>query len=205
MIAALSTSNAERGYPPSIGTDPLRQAIRVVARSPLRHRCATGAAGRLHRHARSSSPPRRSTCTCGPRRRTRCCIRRSPTRRTRWAPRWPGCRGVPVACRADGALDFVVDQRGRCRAGIDAVGQQPVESHRCAHGSRRGRGMGAAPRCAGVQRRVLRRVHLGRPGEHHLASRTRRCRRRPLAVEAFEPRRRCASGSTPATPTSSGT
>src|SRR3954467_5656680 len=29
VIAALSTSNAERGYPPSIGTDSLRQAIRA--------------------------------------------------------------------------------------------------------------------------------------------------------------------------------
>ncbi|HZX54097.1 MAG TPA: aminotransferase class I/II-fold pyridoxal phosphate-dependent enzyme, partial [Ilumatobacteraceae bacterium] len=29
VVAALSTSNAERGYPPSIGTDALRQAIRA--------------------------------------------------------------------------------------------------------------------------------------------------------------------------------
>src|SRR5215212_9613880 len=29
VIAALSTSNAERGYPPSIGSDTLRQAIRA--------------------------------------------------------------------------------------------------------------------------------------------------------------------------------
>ncbi len=115
-----------------------------------------------------------------------------------------GLPRVPVPCRADGALDLSAIAADRRRPCVDAVGQQPVESHWRAHRSGRGRGVGTSSRRAGVQRRVLRRVHLGRPGEHDPASRARRCRRRALAVEALQPRRparrllrrRCRASST---------
>ncbi len=63
-----------------------------------------------------------------------------------------GCRGVPVACRADGgARPRRRSSAGRRGAGVDAVGQQPVEPHRRARpiSARRQRGAAAtACRCS---------------------------------------------------------
>ena len=64
------------------------------------------------------------------------------------------------------------------------------------------RRLGTGPRRARALRRVLRRVHLGRrPPPTVVAARHRRRAGRALAVEALQPGRACASGSTPATPT----
>ena len=58
------------------------------------------------------------------------------------------------------------DRPGRRRAGAVPVGQHAGQPDRRARRSRRGGGLGPGPRRAGVQRRVLRRVHLGRPAAH---------------------------------------
>ena len=52
------------------------------------------------------------------------------------------------------------NRRGR-RAGALPMAEQPVEPDRRPRRSRRGRDLGARARCAGLLRRVLRRVHLG--------------------------------------------
>jgi succinyldiaminopimelate transaminase len=105
VIAALSTSNAERGYPPSIGTDPLRQAIRAW----------------LDRRFDIDVPLSQLAACVGTKElvaTTPQYLRlRTPSKDTVLYPAvaYPtyemgatlaGCRGVPVACRADGALDL---------------------------------------------------------------------------------------------------
>jgi succinyldiaminopimelate transaminase len=105
VIAALSTSGAERGYPPSIGTDPLRQAIRswLDRRFDLDVPLAQLAACVGTKELVATTPQYLRL--------------RTPSKDTVLYPAvaYPtyemgatlsGCRGVPVACRADGALDF---------------------------------------------------------------------------------------------------
>jgi aspartate/methionine/tyrosine aminotransferase len=105
VIAALSTSNAERGYPPSIGTDSLRQAIRAWLDRrfdldvPLTHMAACVGTKEF-----VATTPQYLQL-------------RTPSKDTVLYPAiaYPtyemgatlaGCRGVSVACRADGSLDF---------------------------------------------------------------------------------------------------
>ena len=137
--------------------------------------------------------------------RTPCCTRPSAYPTYEMGATLAGCRPCRSRVAPTVAPRLRRHRRGRRRTGADAVGQQPVQPDRRARRSRRRRGVGSCPRRAGVQRRVLRRVHLGRPAEHDPAARPRRRRRRALAVEAVEPGRRCGSASTPATPTSSTT
>ncbi|MEY2400509.1 MAG: hypothetical protein QOJ08_620 [Ilumatobacteraceae bacterium] len=105
VIAALSTSNAERGYPPSIGTDSLRQAIRswLDRRFDLDVPLAQVAACVGTKELVATTPQYLRL--------------RTPSKDTVLYPAvaYPtyemgatlsGCRGIPVACRADGALDF---------------------------------------------------------------------------------------------------
>jgi succinyldiaminopimelate transaminase len=105
VIAALSTSNAERGYPPSIGTDSLRQEIRswLDRRFDLDVPLAQLAACVGTKELVATTPQYLRL--------------RTPSKDTVLYPAvaYPtyemgatlsGCRGVPVACRADGALDF---------------------------------------------------------------------------------------------------
>ena len=77
----------------------------------------------------------------------------------------------------------------RRRAGAGAVGEQPVQPDRRPRRPRCRGGVGSGPRRAGLLRRVLRRVHVGRSWPQHPRARSRRRRRRPLAVQALEPRR----------------
>jgi succinyldiaminopimelate transaminase len=105
VIAALSTSHAERGYPPSIGTDELRQAIRSW----------------LDRRFDLDVPLSQLAACIGTKEfvaTTAQYLRlRTPSKDTVLYPAvaYPtyemsatlaGCRGVPVNCRPDGALDF---------------------------------------------------------------------------------------------------
>ncbi|MEP7203833.1 MAG: aminotransferase class I/II-fold pyridoxal phosphate-dependent enzyme [Ilumatobacteraceae bacterium] len=105
VVAALSTSNAERGYPPSIGSDPLRQAIRAW----------------LDRRFGIDVPLSQLAACVGTKELVATAPQylrlRTPSKDTVLYPAvaYPtyemgatlsGCRGVPVACRADGALDF---------------------------------------------------------------------------------------------------
>jgi aspartate/methionine/tyrosine aminotransferase len=105
VIAALSTSKAERGYPPSIGTDTLRQAIRswLDRRFDLDVPLAQIAACIGTKEFVATTPQYLHL--------------RTPSRDTVLYPAvaYPtyemgatlaGLRGVPVACRPDGALDF---------------------------------------------------------------------------------------------------
>ena len=105
VIAALSTSNAERGYPPSIGTEPLRQAIRawLDRRFDLDVPLAQLAACVGTKELVATTPQYLRL--------------RTPSKDTVLYPAaaYPtyemgatlaGCRGVAVPCKADGSLDF---------------------------------------------------------------------------------------------------
>ncbi|HEX3090326.1 MAG TPA: aminotransferase class I/II-fold pyridoxal phosphate-dependent enzyme [Ilumatobacteraceae bacterium] len=105
VIAALSTSNAERGYPPSIGSDSLRQAIRswLDRRFDLDVPLAQMAACIGTKEFVATTPQYLHL--------------RTPSKDTVLYPAvaYPtyemgatlaGLRGVPVECRSDGALDF---------------------------------------------------------------------------------------------------
>ncbi len=105
VIAALSTSNSERGYPPSIGSDVLRQAIRawLARRFDLDVPLAQLAACVGTKEFVATTPHYLRL--------------RTPSKDTVLFPAvaYPtyemgatlaGCRGVPVPCRPDGGLDF---------------------------------------------------------------------------------------------------
>jgi succinyldiaminopimelate transaminase len=116
VVAALSTSNAERGYPPSIGTDPLRQAIRawLDRRFDLDVPLAQVAACIGTKEFVATTPQYLRL--------------RTPSKDTVLFPAvaYPtyemgatlaGCRAVPVPCRADGGLDFSkIDSADAARA-----------------------------------------------------------------------------------------
>ncbi|MGZ4792085.1 MAG: aminotransferase class I/II-fold pyridoxal phosphate-dependent enzyme [Ilumatobacteraceae bacterium] len=105
VIAALSTSNAERGYPPSIGSEVLRQAIRawLARRFDLDVPLAQLAACIGTKEFVATTPHYLRL--------------RTPSKDTVLFPAvaYPtyemgatlaGCRAVPVPCRPDGALDL---------------------------------------------------------------------------------------------------
>ncbi|MEY2400025.1 MAG: hypothetical protein QOJ08_136 [Ilumatobacteraceae bacterium] len=105
VIAALSTSNAERGYPPSIGSDTLRQAIRswLDRRFDIDVPLAQLAACIGSKEFVATTPQYLRL--------------RTPSKDTVLFPAvaYPtyemgatlaGCRAVAVPCRPDGALDF---------------------------------------------------------------------------------------------------
>jgi succinyldiaminopimelate transaminase len=116
VIAALSTSNAERGYPPSIGTDALRQAIRswLDRRFDLDVPLAQLAACIGTKEFVATTPQYLRL--------------RTPSKDTVLFPAvaYPtyemgatlaGCRAVAVPCRPDGALDFsAIDAADAARA-----------------------------------------------------------------------------------------
>jgi hypothetical protein len=201
VVEALSSSNAERGYPPSIGT-PRCAPPRRLDRPPVRRRRPPRRSPRASA-PRSSSPRCRSGCACARPDATPCCTRRSRTPPTRWAPSSPGaerCR-----CRSDRRRPRPRPRstrptpRGRC-----AVGEQPEQPDGRARRPRRRRGLGAGPRRARVLRRVLRRVHLGRPPRTILEHGSDGV----VAVHSLSKRSNLAgtrSASTPATPSSSTT
>lgn len=116
VVVALSTSNSERGYPPSIGTDSLRQAI-----------CSW-----LSRRFDLDVPTSQVAACVGTKElvaTTPHFLRlRTPSKDTVLYPAvaYPtyemgatlaGCRGVPVPPRADGGLDFTaIDRADAARA-----------------------------------------------------------------------------------------
>ena len=151
-------------YPPSIGTPAFRDAARRWMRRRFDIDVPAGADRGVDRHEGVRRRPCRSGCTSATRPATPCCTRRSPTRPTRWARSSPAvgrCRFR--RCPTDAWISTAIIRR-RCGAGARAVGQQPGEPDRRARRPRRGGGMGTGARRAGVLRRVLRRVHLGRTG-----------------------------------------
>lgn len=116
VIAALSTSNAERGYPPSIGTDTLRQAIRSWLDRCFDLDVPVGqVAACIGTKEFVATTPQYLRL-------------RTPSKDTVLFPAvaYPtyemgatlaGCRGVAVPCGPDGALDFsVIDSADADRA-----------------------------------------------------------------------------------------
>ena len=164
VIAALSTSNAERGYPPSIGTDTLRQAIRswLDRRFDLDVPLAQLAACIGTKEFVATTPqylrlrtPSKDTVLFP--------AVAYPTYEMGVDTRWPGCHAACPLPSRRGHSDFSNDQPADTYSGPDAVGQQSVELPRKARSRdlRRGSSLGAQLRRAGVQRRVLRRVSVG--------------------------------------------
>ena len=157
--------------------------------------------GRVHRHQGARRRPARSGCTCAARAATRCCTRPISYPTYAMGATLAGCRAVPVP--VDDRLPHRPRRHrpGRRRSGPVPVGQHAGQPGRRARRPGRGRGLGPGPRRARVQRRVLRRVHLGRPAPDDPRARHRR---------AWSPSTRCRSArtwpgpgpaSTPATPT----
>src|SRR4029079_11642027 len=105
VIAALSTSNAERGYPPSIGTDTLRQAIRSwldrrfdLDRTPAQFAACIGTkefVATTPQYLRLRTPSKDSVLFPAV---------AYPT--YEMGATLAGCRAVAVPCRPNGALDF---------------------------------------------------------------------------------------------------
>ena len=117
MVAALATSDSERGYPPSIGTDALRR------RDPgwIGRRFGVDVDARSGRRVRRHEGVRRRRCRSG-------CKLRTPARDTVLYPAvaYPtyemgailaGCRPVPVPPTPDGGLDLgAIDAADAARA-----------------------------------------------------------------------------------------
>ena len=200
VVAALSASGSERGYPPSIGTPELREAIvdwmrrrfDVDGPTPPTSAACVGTkefVGTLPQWLRLRSPDRDTVLYPAV---------AYPT--YEMGAILAGCR--PVRGAADRARSARPrrDRRRRRRAGAGAVGQQPGQPHRGARRPRRGGGVGSRPRRAGVLRRVLRRVHVERAAAARSSS---------TDSTASSPCTRCrsartspgpGSASTPATP-----
>ena len=120
---------------------------------------------------------------------TRCCIRPSPIPTYAMGATFAGCRPVAVPVDDLGRLDLgaiAADDAVRALAALDQLAEQSDRPSR--RPGRRG-SVGTPARRPGVQRRVLRRVHLDGRAGHDPPARPRRCRRRALAVETIEPGR----------------
>ena len=182
-------SDSERGYPPSIGTAALRQAASrwierrfEVAVDPMAIGATVGSkefVGTLPQWLRLRSPDRDTVLYPAT---------SYPT--YEMGAILAGCRaggGPPRCIRPLGAGRH---QRRRRRPCAGAVGQQPGQPDGRPGGPRGGRRVGTGSRGARVLRRVLRRVHLGRPGPQHPAARHTWCDCRALALQALQSRRR---------------
>ncbi len=188
VVEALAHSGAERGYPPSIGTPAFRAA----------------AAGWMHRRLGVEIDPAGVAACIGTKELVAGVPQwlrlRRPSRDTVLYPAvsYPtyamgatlaGCRAVPVAVDEHFRLDCsAIDPADAARAlclWVNTPGNPAGGLDDLAAAAAWGR----APRRAGVQRRVLRRVHLGRAAAHHPRARHDRRGRGALAVEAIQPGR----------------
>ena len=158
-------------------------------RPPVR-RARAARPRRVHRHEgvrRHAAPVAAASV---PRIATPCSIRRSRTRPTRWAPSSP----VAEPCRFRSTTTFVSTSRRIDPSDAERALCLWVNSPSNPTGALDDLGAaaewGRAPRRPRVQRRVLRRVHLGRPAAHDPRARHRRIGRGALALEAVEPGRR---------------
>ena len=144
VVAAFSTSGAERGYPPSIGTAELRERRRPVDRAPLRRRRPD-----VGRSAPASA--RKEFVGTLP----QWLQLRSPDRDTVLYPAtsYPtyemgailaGCRPVAVPMTPPAGSTSTRSTPADADAGAGAVGQQPGQPDRRARRPRRRRRVGAA-------------------------------------------------------------
>ena len=183
----LATSDSERGYPPSIGTPALRGAASRWLGRRFGVDVPTGTDRRLRRHegVRGHAAPVAAAAHARPRHRA--ATRRSPTRPTRWARRWPAA--APCPCRSTRASDLAwtpstpTTPRAPSCLWVNSPGNPTGALDDLAAAA----AWGASPRGAGVQRRVLRRVHLGR---------RRRARSSSTGSTVWWPSTRCRSART---------
>ena len=171
-----------------LGVDVARAAVAAMHRHEGAGRRRAALAAPAHARPRHGAVPARSA-----------------TRATRWAPRWPGAGRAGAGRRPRGASISTPIDRGRRRPRPVPLGQHARQPGRRSRRPRRGGRLGPGARRAGALRRVLRRVHLGRP---------RRTRSSSTGPTACWPCTRCrsartwpapGSASTPATPSSSRT
>ena len=205
VVAALAASGAERGYPPSIGSPAYREAAAAwlerrlgVTVDPGTELAACIGTKELVTGSTGDPAPAHAGPGHGPPPPGRL----SELRDGGDAGRLPG-GGHPASSRRD----VGPRRRRRRRRGTGAVpvGQLAGEPVGAARRPGRGGRLGAGSRRAGALRRVLRRVHLGRPAPHDPGARHRGRPRRPLPVEAIEPGRASGRASTRATPSWSTT
>ena len=165
------TSDTERGYPPSIGIAALREA----APRWIDRRFGVDVPAAAHRRPCVGTKEFVATLP-------QWLQLRTPDRDTVLYPavvvpdlrdgrdprRLPA--GAPCPSTPDGRLDLAAIDPDDADAGAVPVGQQPGQPDRRARRPRRRRRLGPGARRAGVLRRVLRRVHLGRAGRARSSS-----------------------------------
>ena len=125
VVAAFSTSGAERGYPPSIGTAELARRGRAAG-STAASASTVAAVGdrRLHRHQGVRRHAAAVAAPAPPGARHRAVPGDVPTRPTRWARSSPAAAPSPCRRRPRRTRPRR-DRRRRRRPGAGAVGQQP--------------------------------------------------------------------------------
>ena len=133
VIAALAGSDSERGYPPSIGTVALREAVSAW----IDRRFGVDVPARPRRRLRRHQGVRRARCrsgsSCAAPTATRSCIRRSSYPTYEMGAILAGCRPVAGAAHADRAARprrhrSRRRRRGRWRCGSTAPATRPARS-----------------------------------------------------------------------------
>ena len=193
VVDALASSGTERGYPASAGSPQLREAAAAWLDPPLRAGRGAGDVGRRLRGDQGAGrlraarpPPARAGAGHGavPRRLV------PDLRHGRRAGRVPR---RPRAARAGTAGRPRPRRRSSPPTPTRALVLWSNSPSNPTGGLGRPRGGGGLGRCArrpGLLRRVLRRVHLGRPAALGARARTRRRGGGALALQALEPGRR---------------
>ena len=161
VVARARVSGTERGYPPSIGSPALRAAASkwIARRFGVDEPAALAACigtkefvGTLPQWLHLRRPDRDTVLYPAV---------SYPT--YEMGAILAGCRAVPVPRRRRLAARPRRDRRSRRSARAVPVGQLAEQPDGRARRSRRRGSVGPSPRRSGVQRRVLRRVHVGRP------------------------------------------
>ena len=183
---ALAASDSERGYPPSIGSPALREAACDWMARRLGVQVPAGAvAACVGRRSSSATLPSWLRL-------------RTPDRDTVLHPAvaYPtyemgatlaGCRPVAVAVDDQWRLRLDSIAAADAERGALSLGQLTRQPEWFDRRPRCRRRVGEGARRAGLQRRVLRRVHLGRTSAHDPRARAGGPRRCSFAVEALQP------------------
>ena len=197
------SSGSERGYPASAGSPALHRGRRRLVGAPLR--AAGGPAGlggglRGHQGAGGLGAPVPAPAPARARHRAVPGRVLPDLRHGRRAGRLPGRAGAAAAGPAR-AASTSRPSPSPTPPGPWCCGRTRPPTRPGGLGDLGGRGgVGPGPRRAGVLRRVLRRVHLGRPAPLDPPARLRRRGGGPLALQALEPGRGAGRASSPATP-----
>ena len=198
-------SRQSMGYPPSIGTAALRDAVAAWMRRRLDVDVAPDARRRVRRHQGDGRVAPALPRRCATRRATRCCTRPSRTRRTTMGATLAGLPRRAGSARRRLAPRPRRDQRRRRRArarALDQRARQPVVVGGRRRVLRARRGVGPRPR-----RRVASDEcyveFAPRAGTTILARRASTACSRCTASRSARTSPACASASSPAIPSSS--